>query len=63
MTQPDPITVDAIDFLLTLDAAFAQTQTYIEITRIPAPPGEGYRPVTLLPQAIDFMCTLPQRPS
>ena len=32
--QPDPITVEAIDFLLTLNAAFSRFQTMIELTRI-----------------------------
>jgi hypothetical protein len=63
MQQPTTIDAGEIDFLLSLNAAFGQTETYIQITRIPAPPGECYRPLTLLPQAIDCLCTQPQRPS
>jgi hypothetical protein len=62
--QPDPITVSAIDFLLTLNAAFARVQTMIELTRIhQTGDGLSYAPLTMLPQAIDSICTLPQRPS
>ena len=63
MWNPNANDAEAINFLLSLNSAFSQTETYIQITRIPAPPGEGYRPLSLLPQAVDCLCTQPQRPS
>ena len=62
--QPDEITVSSIDFLLTLNAAFSRVQTMIELTRIHQT-GDGlrYAPLTMQDQAIDFLCTLPQRPT
>jgi hypothetical protein len=48
------IEISSIEFLLSLNAAFGQTNTYIAISRIYCE-GEIYKPLTLLPQSCDVL--------
>lgn len=62
MLKSDPIEMAAVHLITSLQSAFGQTMTYVEITRI-YQEGLDYRPLAIQDQAIDFLCTLPQRPT